>query len=64
MFTFLNIHHRVGPYFKPVKGNSEKRKNFKERNVEQPVAGRSSHMLQVIFGLKKNLPSDKGHSFC
>ena len=34
----------------------------KEKNVKQPVAGRSSHMLQVILGLKKNLPSGRGHS--
>ena len=50
MSTFLDMPHQVIPYFEPVKGNNAK-KNFKERSVEQPVAGRSSHMLQVIFGL-------------
>ena len=53
MSTFLDMPHQVIPYFEPVKRNNAK-KNFKKRNIEQPVAGRSSHMLQVIFGLKKN----------
>ena len=61
MSTFLDLPHQAIPYFEPVKGNNAK-KNFKERNVEQSVAGRFSHMLQAIFGLKKNLPSDRGHS--
>ena len=45
--------HQVIPYLEPVKGNNAKKKHFKKRNIEQPVVGRSSHMLQVIFGLKK-----------
>ena len=40
----------------------KQKKNLKERNVEQHVAGRSSNMLRVTFGLKKNLPSDRAHS--
>ena len=62
MCTFLDIPHQVIPYFEPVKGNNAK-KNFKKRNVEQPVVGRSSHMLQVNFGLKKNLPSGRRQYF-
>ena len=51
MPTFLDVPQQAIPYFEPVKGNNGK--DFKERNIERPVADRSSHVLQLSFGLKK-----------
>ena len=50
MSTFLDVPHQAIPYFEPVKGNNGNKTTFKDlRNIEWPVAGRSSHMLQEFW---------------